>query len=129
MILQYLGPLKSFFSLNDGSPEHQSAFAATRITNTLVTAPRIPGDYSFCEPVPHMIEYVRNLHKQGHYIIIHTARRMQTHVGNVGAVVSDIGKLTMPQLEVNKVPYDELLFSKPHADFYVDERQSSPGTC
>jgi capsule biosynthesis phosphatase len=92
------------------------------IDNTLVTAPLTKGDYSSCQPIPHMVQYVRKLHSGGHHIILHTARRMRTHGGNVGAVLSDIGALTLSQLRSFEIPFHEIYFGKPHADFYVDDK-------
>ncbi|KAJ3219085.1 hypothetical protein HDU67_002741 [Dinochytrium kinnereticum] len=91
------------------------------LDSTLVTIPAIPGDYSSCGPIPENIQLVRKLKAAGHYIIIQTARRMQTHHGNVGAVIKDIGKVTLDQLEKFGVPYDEINFGKPHAHIYVDD--------
>lgn len=92
------------------------------LDGTLVTAPRIPGDYTTCEPIHHMIQYLQQLHENGHYIIIHTARRMRTHGGNTGAVLSDVGSITLNQLKQFHVPHDEVHFGKPFADFYVDDK-------
>lgn len=68
------------------------------LDNTLVTYPRTEGDYATVEAKPRMITLVRDLKSAGHYIIIHTARRMKTHRGNVGAVVKDIGLVTLETL-------------------------------
>jgi len=91
------------------------------LDNTLVTYPRIPGDYSTVDPISKNIEYLRFLKESGNYIIIYTARRMKTHKGNVGAIIADIGKITIETLSNFKIPYDELFFGKPHADFYIDD--------
>ena len=92
------------------------------LDSTLVTAPVTPGDYNTCRPVQHTIDYVRKLHAQGHRVIIQTARRMKTHSGNVGAVVSDIGSVTLRQLDTFNIPYHEIYFGKPYADFYIDDK-------
>jgi capsule biosynthesis phosphatase len=115
-----------------GTPEQLSNFMKTvksvfkrfcfDLDNTLVTPPRTPGDYSTCEPIKNMIAYVRKLYAEGHFIIIHTARRMRTHRGNVGAVVADVGLQTLVQLQRFDVPYHELIFGKPYADFYIDDK-------
>lgn len=46
---------------------------------------------------------------------------MKTHNGNVGKVLQDIAKITIDTLEKFDIPYDELYFGKPYADFYVDD--------
>lgn len=91
------------------------------LDNTLVSYPTKYGDYSSVQPKVENIQLVRELHSAGHYIIIQTARRMKTHKGNVGAVIADIGKLTLDTLTKFDIPYDELHFGKPHADVYIDD--------
>jgi len=91
------------------------------LDNTLVSYPLVEGDYSTVEPKSRTIALLQDLKAAGHYIIIATARRMKTHNGNVGAVVRDIGMLTMQTLEKFGIPYDELHFGKPQADLYIDD--------
>ena len=96
------------------------------LDNTLVTYPTIPGDYSSVKPIENTIELLRNLHADGNTIIIHTARRMQTHKHNIGAVIKDIGRITFDTLDKFNIPYDEIIFGKPFADVYVDDRAVNP---
>jgi capsule biosynthesis phosphatase len=91
------------------------------LDNTLVTYPKTQGDYSTVDPIHKNIEYLRFLKESGHHIIIYTARRMKTHGGNVGSIIADIGKVTLDTLLKFKIPYDELFFGKPYADFYIDD--------
>lgn len=91
------------------------------LDSTLVTKPRIEGDYSTVEPIEKNINFVRYLKNMGHTIIIYTARRMRTHKGNIGAVMADISKLTFNTLDEFEIPYDEVYFGKPWADFYIDD--------
>jgi len=91
------------------------------LDNTLVTFPVVPGDYSTVEPIVKNIEYLRFLKNEGNYIIIHTARRMKTFNGNVGKIIPDISKVTLETIEKFNIPYDEIRFGKPWADFYVDD--------
>ena len=92
------------------------------LDGTLVTQPRVPGDYTTVEPITRNIRYLRFLHSNGHTVIIHTARRMRTHVGNVGAVTKDIARITLDTLDTFEIPYDEIYFGKPYADFYIDDK-------
>lgn len=96
------------------------------LDNTLVTYPGIPGDYTSVLPIQAMIDLARKMKSEGHTIIIHTARRMKTHSNNVGAVIRDIGKITFDTLEKFEIPYDELIFGKPYADIYIDDRAVNP---
>lgn len=95
------------------------------LDNTLVTYPKIPNDYSTVEPIEKTINFVKYLKKFGHTIIIYTARRMKTHKGNLGGVIADIGKITFDTLDKFDIPYDELYFGKPQADFYIDDNAIS----
>ena len=91
------------------------------LDNTLVTYPIINGDYSTVKPIEKNINLVRYLKKFNNTIIIYTARRMKTHNGNVGKLTADIGKITLDTLEKFNIPYDEIYFGKPYADFYIDD--------
>jgi capsule biosynthesis phosphatase len=59
---------------------------------------------------------------EGHYIIIYTARGMNTFDGNVGKINAKLVPLTLKWLENNKIPYDEIYFGKPSADWYIDDK-------
>lgn len=91
------------------------------LDNTLVTHPTIPGDYTSVLPIQRNIDYLKLLHRLGHTIIIYTARRFRTHKGNVGAIVADIGKVTFDTLDKFEIPYDEIFFGKPYAQYYIDD--------
>jgi thiamine kinase-like enzyme len=39
----------------------------------------------------------------------------------VGAIVADIGKITFESLDKFDIPYDEIHFGKPYANFYIDD--------
>lgn len=82
------------------------------LDNTLVTYPETPGDYSTVKPVQKMIDLLHFFKKQGHEIIIYTARRMETHKSNVGKVVKDIAIVTFSTLEKFGIEYDEIIFGK-----------------
>ncbi len=96
------------------------------LDNTLVTYPTVPKDYSTVKPIWKMINQLRTMKEDGHTIIIYTARRMETHKGNVGTVMKDIGKITFDTLEKYNIPYDELIFGKPIADVYIDDKAVNP---
>lgn len=91
------------------------------LDNTLVTFPKVYGDYSTVKPIEKNINIARYLKKLGHTIIIYTARRMKTHKSNKGKVMKDIGNITFKNLEDFNIPYDEIYFGKPYADFYIDD--------
>lgn len=78
--------------------------------------------YALALPIVENIAVVRRLYNAGHKIILHTARRMVTHNNNVQKVILDVGNITEQWLRDNDCPYHELVFGKPYADFYVDDK-------
>lgn len=96
------------------------------LDNTLVTYPETPGDYSTVKPIKKMIDLLLFLKKQGHDIIIYTARRMETHGSNIGKVIKDIALITFSTLDKFGILYDEIIFGKPIADIYIDDRAMNP---
>lgn len=96
------------------------------LDNTLVSYPTVVGDYSTVKPINRNIMLLKKLKSDGHEIIIYTARRMKTHNGNVGKVIKDIARITIDTLEKLNIDYDELIFGKPIADIYIDDRAINP---
>ena len=96
------------------------------LDNTLCTYPTIPNDYTSVKPIHKNIELLHNLKNDGHEIIIYTARRMLTHKGNIGKVIKDIALITINTLDKFGICYDELIFGKPIADIYIDDRAINP---
>ena len=96
------------------------------LDNTLVTYPTVVNDYSSVKPILKNIQMLNNLKNDGHEIIIYTARRMATHKGNVGKVIKDIAHITIHTLEKFNIYYDELIFGKPIADVYIDDKAINP---
>ena len=82
--------------------------------------------YGKAKPIWEMIEAIERAKKEGNYIILHTARRMATHNGDINKVIEDVGDITRDWLERYKVPYDELLFGKPNAVYYIDDKALKP---
>ena len=96
------------------------------LDNTLVTYPTVAGDYSTVKPMYKNLSLLKKLRDDGHEIIIYTARRMKTHNGNVGKVIKDIASVTIDTLDKFNIEYDELIFGKPIADIYIDDRAINP---
>lgn len=82
------------------------------------------GDQSYDElkPIDGMPEFLNSLHSQGHTIIISTARHMKTCNNNVGMVVARQGEILFKWLNDYNIPYDEIHFGKPLADYYIDDK-------
>ena len=91
------------------------------LDNTLVSYPEIPNDYTTVKPITKNINYLKYLKKFGNTIIIYTARKMKSSNSNVGKAIKDIGKITFDTLEKFDIPYDEIYFGKPYADYYIDD--------
>ena len=79
---------------------------------------------SYEDVVPNkgMAELLQKLHQDGHYIIIMTARNMATLNNNVGQIIAKQGPIVISWLTKYNIPYDELLFGKPNADFFIDDK-------
>lgn len=78
--------------------------------------------YETAAPIKGAVELLRQLKKEGHTIILHTARKMNTYSGNLGEVNKSVALLTLKQLETFDIPYDEIYFGKPAADCYIDDK-------
>ncbi len=78
--------------------------------------------YADVKPKEGAAEFVSNLRKQGHYVIIQTARNMATCEANLGKVMKNVGKITLEWLENHGIEYDEIYFGKPNGDLYIDDR-------
>jgi capsule biosynthesis phosphatase len=121
----HLGTFKDIFANNYTVPKDKLRICFD-LDNTLVTYPTIVGDYSTVKPINSNISLLKKLKNEGHEIIIYTARRMKTHNGNVGKVIKDIASVTIDTLERLNIDYDELIFGKPIADIYIDDRAINP---
>jgi len=72
------------------------------------------GFYASHKPYEDRIKKVNELHKKGHKILLFTARGSTTG--------KDWSELTMQQLKKWKVQYDYLIFGKPDADIFIDDK-------
>jgi hypothetical protein len=131
-------PVYSHNSVSIGIPE-QVQDAITRgllqpkpmrwvfdLDGTLVTPPRVTGDYGTVEPIHKTIRFLQYLYENNHHIIIHTARHMKTCKGNVREVIERVRDITKNTLARFGVPYNELVFGKPYGDVYVDDLSTNP---
>lgn len=77
--------------------------------------------YGNALPCLEIIEYIRAL-SEDNQIIIYTARRMVTHNGDLQKIKEDVQEITENWLKEFEVPYDSLIFGKPYADVYIDDK-------
>lgn len=83
--------------------------------------------YAQARPNQRIIDIMNKLYDDGYEIIIHSARRMLTHNGDLEKIVDDIGGITEEWLFNHNVPYDKLIFGKPYSHtFYVDDKAITP---
>lgn len=71
-------------------------------------------DYSNAKPIKNRIDKVNNLYNNGNMIIIFTARGSETDI--------DWSDITLEQLRRWGLKYHHLIFGKPSADVYIDDR-------
>ncbi len=72
------------------------------------------GAYEEAQPYSERIEKLNQLYDAGNEIIIFTARGSKTGI--------NWAELTKKQLELWGVKYHELIFGKPYADVFIDDR-------
>jgi CMP-N-acetylneuraminic acid synthetase len=72
------------------------------------------NDYSKSSPRKEAIDVINTLFERGHNILIFTARGSESGI--------DFQALTKKALSDWGVKYNELIFGKPNADFYVDDK-------
>lgn len=75
------------------------------------------GDYNKATPYLKMINIINSLYQNNNYIIIFTARGTKTGL--------DWSEVTKNQLLSWGVLYHELIFGKPYADYYIDDKNLS----
>lgn len=71
-------------------------------------------DYNYALPYKNRIEEVNKLYEKGEKIILFTARGAATGI--------DWKELTKKQLKDWNVKHHELIFGKPHADVFIDDK-------
>ncbi len=74
-------------------------------------------DYNDAIPNQKIIDKINQLYNMGHIIIINTSRGYKSGI--------DWRELTTKQLTKWNVNYTKLLFTKPSADYYIDDRNIS----
>lgn len=85
--------------------------------------------YEDLEPNRDVIARLCEWQRMGFRIVLHTARNMRTHEGNLGLINKHTAPVLLDWLARWGVPYDELHFGKPWAGedgFYVDDRAVRP---
>jgi len=89
-------------------------------TLTVPSAKRLSEDYGeyYARLAPSLIviEKLRELKKQGHYICIWSSRYLVDY------------EITVKWLKKHQVPFDQILLEKPRFDIYLDRNAVNPAT-
>ena len=94
-----------------------------------LTVHGVAADYADAPAREDVVARLREYHAAGFEIVIHTARNMRTHKGNVGRINVHTLPGVMAWLDRHAVPYDEIIVGKPWCGrdgFYVDDRAVRP---
>lgn len=78
-------------------------------------------DYQNVEIIEDNVNLLRNLYNDGHHIILHTSRNMKTYNNNIGEINKNTAPILFETLIKHDIPYHEIYFGKPVADFYIDD--------
>lgn len=79
-------------------------------------------DYYDVEPTYNAVLTLKKLKEKGYYIIIHTARGMRTYDNCEGKIIAAHAEKLSQWLKKWEIPFDELLFGKPHVDYFIDDK-------
>ena len=94
------------------------------IDGTICT-PTTGRAYDQAIPYTSRIDHINELYDKGHYIIYFTARAMGRFVGDPDdrqKAKEVMEGITTEQLKEWGCKYNELLFGKPHADVFIDDK-------
>ncbi|MBD2795646.1 HAD hydrolase family protein [Xenorhabdus sp. 18] len=86
-------------------------------------------DYQNVSPRLDVIERLISFKKLGYYIVIHTARNMNSFDGNIGKINIHTIPIITKWLDKHSIPYDEIIVGKPWCGtdgFYVDDKAIRP---
>ena len=94
-----------------------------------VLAKKDSGKYSEKDVDTKILDQLKNYSEEGFYIILYTARNMNTHRGKIGKINAETAPVLLEWLDENDIPYDEIHYGKPwcgHKGFYVDDKAVRP---
>lgn len=85
--------------------------------------------YRDVAPRTDVVARLREYKANGFEVIIHTARNMRTHAGNVGKITVHTLPVITEWLTAHDIPFDEIWLGKPwcgREGFYVDDKAIRP---
>lgn len=92
------------------------------LDNTICENKKDGESYEDVLPKQDAVFVLNKLKADGHYIIIYTARHMKTCGGNIGKITAIQGPILFSWLKKHNIPYDEIVFGKPNADYFIDDK-------
>jgi len=108
---------------------HREHCIVIDVDGTLCAKKRPDESYDAVEPIPAVIERLREYKSSGFHVILATSRNMNTYDGSIGLITANTAKILLAWLDRHEVPYDELHVGKPWAGkggFYVDDKAVRP---
>lgn len=99
------------------------------IDGTICPIKKKEEKYDDIAPYSQMVELLKEHHKNGVRIILHTSRNMNSYQGNIGMINANTAKTLLKWLDKWEIPYDEIYYGKPWPGkygFYVDDRAVRP---
>jgi capsule biosynthesis phosphatase len=85
--------------------------------------------YAELEPEETVLSRLRSYNERGFYIILYTARNMNSYEGRTGKINAETAPILLDWLHKHDIPYDEIHYGKPwcgHDGFYVDDKAIRP---
>jgi capsule biosynthesis phosphatase len=99
------------------------------VDGTLAQAKGPGQSYADLEPIPEVVEKLREYKAQGFYVILHSSRNMRTYNNNIGLLQANTLPTLIDWLKKYDVPFDEVHVGKPWCGFegfYVDDKAIRP---
>ena len=99
------------------------------VDGTLAQIKSADQSYADIQPLPEVVQKLREYRDQGFYIIIQSSRNMRTYSNNVGLIQANTLPVLIDWLKRHEVPFDEVYVGKPWCGFdgfYVDDKAIRP---
>lgn len=111
-------------TLEKSFPERKSKMRAVFDLDDTICISR-NRDYENAIPVSHVIQKMKAMKDDGWEIVIYSSRGQVSCKGDIALIEQKNRKTAENWLKRNNVPYDQLIFGKPIADVYVDDKGMS----
>jgi capsule biosynthesis phosphatase len=85
--------------------------------------------YSEKEVNKDVLDKIRQYKNNGFYIILYTARNMNSYKKNLGKINAETAPVLYEWLQKNNIPFDEIYYQKPwngNKGFYIDDNAIRP---